>query len=64
MLLWAGWFLASADLCALLRIGAELMLARTLTPLVAANFATVLIGVIALVVTLDIAAAYGDGHPA
>lgn len=40
------------------------MLTRTLTPLVAANFATALIGVITLVVTIDIAAAYNGEHPA
>lgn len=64
LLLWAGWFLASADICALLRIAAELMSARALTALVAMNFATALIGVIALVVTLDIASAYSGERPA
>lgn len=62
MLLWAGWFLASADLCALLRIASELLSARALTAGVAQDFATAVIGVIALVVTLDIAAAY-RGEP-
>lgn len=62
LLLWAGWFLASADLCALLRIGSELLAGRALTPVVSGEFASVVIGVIALIVTLDIGAAY-NGEP-
>ena len=62
VLLWAGWFLASAVICSLLRTSAQLLAARVLTPTMAQDLATAIIGVIALVVTLDIQAAY-RGEP-
>jgi|GEM_PF-5011760 len=46
MLLWAGWFLASAVICSLLRTSAMLLSARVLTPTMAQDFATAAIGII------------------
>ena len=62
VLLWAGWFLASAVICSLLRTGAQLLALRVLTPTMAQDLATAVIGVICLVVTMDIQAAY-RGEP-
>ncbi|GAC1388475.1 MAG: hypothetical protein NVSMB31_02480 [Vulcanimicrobiaceae bacterium] len=62
LLLWAGWFLASAVICSLLRIAAELWSTRILSGGMAQSFASAIVGVIALVVTLEITAAY-TGEP-
>ncbi|MFN2528594.1 MAG: hypothetical protein ABR584_07745 [Candidatus Baltobacteraceae bacterium] len=62
VLLWAGWFLASAVICSLLRTSAMLLSSRVLTPSMAQDFATAAIGIICLVVTMDIQAAY-RGEP-
>ena len=62
VLLWAGWFLASAIICSLLRTGAQLLAVRVLMPSMAQDLATAVIGVICLVVTMDIQAAYA-GEP-
>ena len=62
LLLWAGWFLASAVICSLIRTGVELLATRALTPEMAQSFASAAIGTIALVVTQEIADAY-SGQP-
>ncbi|MBC5815660.1 MAG: hypothetical protein GIW97_03875 [Candidatus Eremiobacteraeota bacterium] len=62
VLLWAGWFLASAVICSLLRTSVLLLSGHILTPTMAQDFATAVIGIICLVVTMDIAAAY-RGEP-
>ena len=58
LLLWAGWFLASAVIYSLLRIASELLRTHTLSPSMAQDFAGAVIGVIALIVTLEITEAY------
>ena len=58
MLLWAGWFLASSIVAALLKCAYSLITTRALLPDTAQNFAGAVIGIIALIVTLEIAEAY------
>lgn len=60
LLLWASWFLASVILCSLLRIGIDLFANKTLTANLAQSFASVAIGIIALILTQEIVQVYGE----
>lgn len=63
MLLWAGWFLSSTIVAALIKCADSLIATRALLPETAQNFAGAVIGVIALIVTLEITEAYRGRQP-